>query len=421
MRFVTDKVSVMGRPGRRAIDMRRTLRFSSAAEEYLPFEVVKVSDSSVVVHAGAAVRWVGGTGYYVPLTVDSGTSDDPLDVKTITGVSASGYITIELDSVTTPATLTAQYDADNVEGTAKQLPIAKITVTAGVLTVVQLKVGVWDEGATDDILVKVSSNDTTAGYLSAKLVAGDYLTAVIAPEGGDEVMTINLDNLDGVFTPAAHSYTLIIDAPWWVFDNSQVKHVGLDFADGVAGQAGQNPDHDARYWIKGSDYTENYGTSIGYDATHSIIALDSTPQLLLDWACTGSFEVTDEITSGSYVDAATYVDAGTYVVAGTYLQAGTQFQIGAGGTNVWSASALTLDVSAASTMTAASWKIASDTAGIEIEAATVVNLDPAGELQVNGLPGVTQAGWFTKGLFTSAAAPKLVANLAPGDTVMVIS
>ena len=45
--------------------------------------------------------------------------------------------------------------------------------------------------ADTDALVKVSSNDTTAGYLNGKLVAGEAITFVENNNGGNETLTIN--------------------------------------------------------------------------------------------------------------------------------------------------------------------------------------------------------------------------------------
>jgi hypothetical protein len=45
--------------------------------------------------------------------------------------------------------------------------------------------------ADTDALVKVSSNDTTAGFLNGKLVAGTAITFVENNNGGNETLTIN--------------------------------------------------------------------------------------------------------------------------------------------------------------------------------------------------------------------------------------
>jgi hypothetical protein len=55
------------------------------------------------------------------------------------------------------------------------------------------------------------------------------------------------------------------DPPPWEAPGA-VQHTDLDFLATVAGIADQNKDHDLRYWVKGDDYTECFGSSIGSDA-----------------------------------------------------------------------------------------------------------------------------------------------------------
>ena len=56
-----------------------------------------------------------------------------------------------------------------------------------------LKTGNLDTDWTEvrDVLSKVSSNDTTAGYLANKIVAGSGITVVETNDGGNETLTIN--------------------------------------------------------------------------------------------------------------------------------------------------------------------------------------------------------------------------------------
>jgi hypothetical protein len=42
-----------------------------------------------------------------------------------------------------------------------------------------------------------------------------------------------------------------------------IAHTALDFTDSTAGQAGQNADHDDRYWVKGGDESSCFGSAIG--------------------------------------------------------------------------------------------------------------------------------------------------------------
>lgn len=54
-------------------------------------------------------------------------------------------------------------------------------------------------GDTDE-KVKVSANDTTAGYLNGKLVAGSGITLTENNDGGDETLTVAFDNTGGYIT-----------------------------------------------------------------------------------------------------------------------------------------------------------------------------------------------------------------------------
>ena len=52
--------------------------------------------------------------------------------------------------------------------------------------------------ADTDALVKVSSNDTTAGYLNGKLVAGANISFTENSDGGNETLTITNTAADPV-------------------------------------------------------------------------------------------------------------------------------------------------------------------------------------------------------------------------------
>jgi hypothetical protein len=45
--------------------------------------------------------------------------------------------------------------------------------------------------------------------------------------------------------------------------NGSISHTALDFTASTAGQAGQNADHDSRYWVQGGDETTCFGSAIG--------------------------------------------------------------------------------------------------------------------------------------------------------------
>ena len=45
--------------------------------------------------------------------------------------------------------------------------------------------------------------------------------------------------------------------------NGSIAHTALDFTASTAGQAGQNADHDDRYWVQGADESSCFGSAIG--------------------------------------------------------------------------------------------------------------------------------------------------------------
>ena len=60
-------------------------------------------------------------------------------------------------------------------------------------------------GANTDINVKVSSNDTSAGYLNGKLVAGDNIGLTEGSDGGNETLTIAFANAGQIVFPATQN------------------------------------------------------------------------------------------------------------------------------------------------------------------------------------------------------------------------
>ena len=58
-----------------------------------------------------------------------------------------------------------------------------------------------------DVKVSVSANDTTAGYLNGKLVAGSLITLTENNDGGDETLTI-ISNSDPAGTAVAMAIAL---------------------------------------------------------------------------------------------------------------------------------------------------------------------------------------------------------------------
>ncbi len=73
-----------------------------------------------------------------------------------------------------------------------------------------------------DILATVSSNDTTAGYLNGKLVAGADIAFTENNDGGNETLTVALDSSEGTWTPTIQDNSFS-DAEGQLY-SSQVGH-----------------------------------------------------------------------------------------------------------------------------------------------------------------------------------------------------
>ena len=93
------------------------------------------------------------------------------------------------------------------------------------------------------------------------------------------------------------------------------------------GQALNNEDHDCDYWIKGEDYTECFGTSIGYSASRSCGAgalrislengvLEATSSAWGGWSATDPFHVNSGGADAYLCDVANYAAAGIFNYGG---------------------------------------------------------------------------------------------------------
>lgn len=86
--------------------------------------------------------------------------------------------------------------------------VLKIRLANG--TFVELAKAAGGGGGTDE-LAKISANDTTAGYLNGKLVAGANITLTEGSDGGDETLTVAATSGSGepaLGNPAANDYVL---------------------------------------------------------------------------------------------------------------------------------------------------------------------------------------------------------------------
>lgn len=84
---------------------------------------------------------------------------------------------------------------------------------------------------------------------------------------------------------------LIIHSSQIVWDTVTFSHEDLIFdKTKPAGIAGQNTDHDARYWVRGAGYQQNHGTSIGSSDDVMCINLESH-MLMSSWTVENDFSV----------------------------------------------------------------------------------------------------------------------------------
>jgi hypothetical protein len=95
---------------------------------------------------------------------------------------------------------------------------------------------------------------------------------------------------------------------------------------------------DGKYWHLGGNVSVCYGEAIGYDSTHQVIALDSTPELQTDWKCSGATDATTKTAAGFKCDGG--IAAAKAMWAGSYVHADTGFQIASDVNNVWTATDL---------------------------------------------------------------------------------
>jgi len=98
----------------------------------------------------------------------------------------------------------------------------------------------------------------------------------------------------------------------WFGEWDTIRHTDLVWSGSTAGQAGQNDDHDARYWVKGAgvttdNLTSNYGTAIGNAVNAPVI--DLTGYALVRGTVAASYV---RVTWGAGVGAL-YESAGTKV------------------------------------------------------------------------------------------------------------
>ena len=78
--------------------------------------------------------------------------------------------------------------------------------------------------------VKVSSNDTTAGYLNGKLVAGSKITLTEGSDGGDETLTITATGVSTDVCPTANIGAVAVGGFVYAFSTSSTISPGTAYA-----------------------------------------------------------------------------------------------------------------------------------------------------------------------------------------------
>jgi len=100
------------------------------------------------------------------------------------GTAVNGNI--DSDNLKDNSITTAKIETGAItEGKLATDSVTATKIADGTITAAKLA-----SGAVTDVKVKVSSNDTTAGYLNGKLVAGEGIDLTEGSDGGDETLTV---------------------------------------------------------------------------------------------------------------------------------------------------------------------------------------------------------------------------------------
>lgn len=391
------------------------------------FRVHKVGATSVDVHGGPALLWAVGTHYYLGLTVDDASaSDTPDKVKTITGIAASGYIAISLNSPTAPTTLTAAFSADPPEDTGVTIPIAKITFSGGAITkIVQLHTGLWDTGVSVSSLVDNLSINLNAAGKEQAYGWSDQAADASPAETVELFWRAAMGGAAGYSTFAALINNCITPGDWLalegfiqgLIDAAVITDHGL--LDGL-NDGTDDVDHS---WAMcnttdgyDSTYQRNFCSSLGraidslaIDMVNSqLVNGDATldwalAELLGDWVCTGTTDATSSTVAAFMVAGG--ISAGLAAWIGTICHADKGFQINA--TNYWGEidpmyTDFLVDVGRLITLkSGGNIRLESTNGALDIVPFGSVNmtLSPSNSIVVNSLPGQSVTDIFEKGVF----------------------
>jgi len=185
-------------------------------------------------------------------------------------------------------------------------------------------------GGTDtDEKAKVSSNDTTAGYLNGKLVAGTNITLTENNNGGNETLTIAASGGGG---GAPTDATYLVATANATLSAEKVVDPGI-YAAFLAGPTITNAEDDH---FAGNSLDAKWLSYTGFDATPSFGLIDSWVEITdgakLQAVPAGDWTIACEVLHGDH-ESSGYSSAGLILTNGTAAGASTDYRFAIGAEN----------------------------------------------------------------------------------------
>ena len=274
------------------------------AREYRPFSIVQLSDTSVEILAGAAIRHVHGLQYAVEMGIDGGvTSKSLADSLTISGVTATTHIVLDLNNPLIPTTLTASSTGSATyptgDTTYARRVLGKITCAGNVITGIEQ----YEDGHWRDPWMQPDSASLNYAVDNLLQFYGWDVASAVAPANVDLFPYQDLTNGLAAYctahqiveTGAADGADLAgavwTNAPWLVL--YAINHQYLTGLNN--GPFGDEEDHHWA-WNNGTHggtctSARNYGSSVGNALGKLVLDLDNgqlltggtSPKARLDW------------------------------------------------------------------------------------------------------------------------------------------